>query len=136
MNSKLPTVGLLVIRERKLLLAFSMNKKAYYLPGGKLLDGESARSALHREIREELNVELSPDLMGFYAHVSAPAYGEADNVMMEQDCFFCDLKKEPMACSEISDLAYFDSKSFGLLPVRVPGVVMIMDRLRTDGLIS
>lgn len=81
-------------------------------------------------------MELNPDSIDYYAHVSAPVYGESDNEMMEQDCFLCDLKDEPMASSEISDLAFFDSESFGLLLVRVPGLVMIMDRLRTDGLIS
>jgi len=30
------TAGLVVIKNRKLLLAFSNNKQAYYLPGGKV----------------------------------------------------------------------------------------------------
>ncbi|WP_236263836.1 NUDIX domain-containing protein [Dysgonomonas sp. Marseille-P4677] len=35
------TAGLLIIKENKLLLAYSNNKKAWYLPGGKIEAGES-----------------------------------------------------------------------------------------------
>ena len=48
-----------MIKNRKLLLAFSKNKKAWYLPGGKMDDGENTRSALIREIKEELNVHVN-----------------------------------------------------------------------------
>ena len=43
--------------------------------------------ALIREIHEELNLTLKAEELSFFAHISAPAYGE-DNLLMEQDCFW------------------------------------------------
>jgi ADP-ribose pyrophosphatase YjhB (NUDIX family) len=39
---KLSTAGLILIKDKKLLLAFSKNKKAWYLPGGKVDTNESS----------------------------------------------------------------------------------------------
>ena len=55
---KLPTAGLLIIQNRKLLLAYSRNKNCFYLPGGKIDEGETAAKALCREIAEEMNVPI------------------------------------------------------------------------------
>ena len=54
---QLQTAGLVVIKNRKLLLAFSKNKQAWYLPGGKTDLGETAQDALLREIKEELDID-------------------------------------------------------------------------------
>jgi len=35
-DMKLPTAGLIALKGDKLLLAYSNNKKAWYLPGGKI----------------------------------------------------------------------------------------------------
>ena len=70
------TAGLVVVKDRKLLLAFSNNKKAFYLPGGKTDHGETTAEALIREVREELNVSLEPEALQFYMHVEAFAFGE------------------------------------------------------------
>ncbi len=95
-------------QKQKIITRFRREQKSLLFAGGKLLDGESASRTVQREIREELNVQLNPfDIIYTY---SAPAYGESDNVMMEQDCFFCDMKDDPMASSEIGDLDFFDSE--------------------------
>ncbi len=44
----LPTAGLVSIKEDKLLLAYSNNRKAWYLPGGKIDAGEEALQSLRR----------------------------------------------------------------------------------------
>ncbi|MGY0036530.1 NUDIX hydrolase [Pedobacter sp. NJ-S-72] len=72
----LHTAGLVVIKEGKLLLAFSGNKNAWYLPGGKIDSGETSLQAIQREIKEELNIQMNPDLLEFYCHITAPAYGD------------------------------------------------------------
>lgn len=54
----LPTAGLVSINGDKLLLAYSNNRKAWYLPGGKIDAGEEALQSLRREILEELNIVL------------------------------------------------------------------------------
>jgi len=133
---QLPTAGLLIVQNRKLLLAFSKNKQCFYLPGGKIDEGETATGALCREIREELNLSLAENELKYYTHISAPAYGEEDGVVMEQDCFLVDKPIEPMASAEIGELKYFSLTEYLEQESKAPGAVMILKQLRTDDLID
>ena len=133
---QLPTAGLLIIQNRKLLLAFSKNKQCFYLPGGKIDEGETPVSALCREIAEELNISLDENELQFYTHITAPAYGEQDGVMMEQDCFLVDKPVKPVAASEIGELKYFSLKEYLDRAHKAPGAVMVLQQLRSDGLID
>lgn len=133
---KLATAGLLVIKDRKLLLAFSRNKQCFYLPGGKIDPHETPAAALCREIAEELNVQLNHTDLHYYVHISAPDYGEADGVIMEQDCFIVHGALQPVASAEIGDLRYFSLNEYLLQENKAPGAVMILQRLQTDGLID
>ena len=133
---RLPAAGLLVIQQRKLLLAFSRNKQCFYLPGGKIGSGENAKQALCREIAEEMNVELFPSELSYYIHISAPAYGEQEGVIMEQDCFFVWRPIVPTASAEIGELRYFSLPEYLEEPNTAPGAVMVLQQLRADGLID
>jgi 8-oxo-dGTP pyrophosphatase MutT (NUDIX family) len=132
---QLVTAGSVVIKERKLLLAFSKNKKAWYLPGGKIDDGETTLLALIRKIKEELNIFLEKEELKFYTHITAPAFGEHPEIMMEQDCFLYVLADTPKPNAEIEDLKYFDSDSYET-EIQVPGVVLLMRKLIEDDLID
>ncbi|WP_317171266.1 NUDIX domain-containing protein [Macellibacteroides fermentans] len=46
------------------------NKKAWYLPGGKIDDGESSLETLQREIFEELNIVLNAERLKYYCHIT------------------------------------------------------------------
>jgi len=135
MNS-LTTAGLVVVKDRKLLLAFSNNKQAFYLPGGKTDEGETTIATLIREIREELNLELEASHLRFYTHITAPAFGERKGTIMEQDCFLGELPAEPNPAAEIGALQYFNTTTYQAEPHQAPGVVMVMHRLQQDGLID
>jgi 8-oxo-dGTP pyrophosphatase MutT (NUDIX family) len=130
------TAGLVVVKDRKLLLAFSNNKKAFYLPGGKADEGETTAEALVREIREELDVSLDPGTLQFYMHVEALAFGEKDDVVMKQDCFRTDLPAMPNPTAEIGDLQYFDTSRYRYEPQQVPGVITVLEQLKKDDLID
>ena len=132
----LKTAGLVVIKNRKLLLAFSMNKQAFYLPGGKCEPGESSVETLQREIKEELNLHLEDHQFQYYAHISAPAFGEFPAVMMEQDCYLHELNQIPNAGKEIAGIQYFNSQTYSFQPSQVPGVILIMQQLKKDNLID
>lgn len=133
---RLTTAGLVVIKNRKLLLAFSKNKQAYYLPGGKTDPGETTVSALIREVKEELNIQLNEKELAFYMHVTAPAFGEANGIIMEQDCFLHDLQQTPHPNAEIGSVRFFDIAGYRLEPAQVPGVIMVMEQLKKDKLID
>ena len=133
---KLPTVGLLMIQNRRLLLAYSRNKKCFYLPGGKIDEGETAAMALCREIAEEMNITIDQDELKYHTHITAPAYGEEDGIIMEQDCFFLHRNVAPQASAEIGELKYFSLDDYLSETNRAPGAVMILERLQQEGLID
>jgi len=135
-DKKLPTAGLLVIKDNKLLLAYSMNKKAWYLPGGKIDRDETSKEALKREIKEELNLELNLEKLKYYCHITAPAYGELSNVIMEQDCFLYELNENIQASNEIGDIHYFDYKSYQEENIQVAGVITVFNKLIEDKILN
>jgi 8-oxo-dGTP pyrophosphatase MutT (NUDIX family) len=132
--SKMSTAGLILIKDKKLLLAFSKNKKAWYLPGGKVDANESSVEAVQREVREELNLDIDPVRLKFYCHIIVQAYGEQQNLMMEQDCFLYETNQEITANNEIEAIAYFDRETYSKNPVQVEGVLKVFDHLEKDGL--
>lgn len=132
---KLLTAGLVVTKNNQLLLAYSNNKNAWYLPGGKVDKGETSREALIREIREELNIDLQSDKIENYKHISAPAYGESPELIMEQDTFRYDLTEEIQPSHEIAAVRYFDQEMYKHELAQVPGVLKVFKLLKEDGII-
>lgn len=143
MNQKLKTAitflhcaGLIYIENRKLLLAYSNNKKCFYLPGGKVDADESAIQALCREIAEEMNVVINEKDLRFFTHISAPAYGETTGIIMEQDCYFLNLKIAPIASAEIAALQYFSLEEYLTQVNQAPGAIMILEQLKAENYID
>ena len=60
--------GLVIDAEGKVFLVKHSYVAGWYLPGGGVEQGETAREALERELHEEGNIELAgaPELFGFY----------------------------------------------------------------------
>ena len=133
---QLTTAGLLAIKDRKLLLAFSNHKKCFYLPGGKVDQNETAAQALCREIEEELNVPLNETDLEYYTHITAPAFGEIGGTIMEQDCFLINKPLEPKASAEIGELRYFTLKEYLAQPQTAPGAVKVLEILKEDNLVD
>lgn len=131
-NKALPTAGLVVVKGDKLLLAYSKNKKAWYLPGGKIDEGESSLETLQREIFEELNIVLNVERLKYYCHITAPAYGEDPPIIMEQDCFIYQLNEKIEPKNEIGEVRFFDIKMYQSEPAQVPGVLLVFDKLIKD----
>jgi 8-oxo-dGTP diphosphatase len=97
-------VGLVHVEAGRLLVVRSRNKKAFYLPGGKIEPGETPQDAVRREVREELGVELEhPEVLKRYV---APAYGEGEGAIVDMTCFTAQLLGTPQPTSEIAELTY------------------------------
>ena len=132
----IPCTALLTLKDRKLLLAFSKNKKCFYLPGGKIDVNETPAQALCREIQEELNVLLDEQDLKYYTHITAPAFGEINGTIMEQDCFLVNKTVEPLASAEIGELRYFSLTEYLSQPQTAPGAVKILEILKEDDLVD
>ena len=132
----IPCAALLTIKDRKLLLAYSKNKKCFYLPGGKIDEKETAIHALCREIEEELNVPLQESDLKYYTHITAPAFGEVNGTIMEQDCFLVNKTFDPVASAEIGELKYFTLTEYLSQPQTAPGAVKILEILKEDNLVD
>lgn len=133
-KKQLPTAGLLVIKDNQLLLTYSRNKQAWYLPGGKIDAGETAKEALIREVYEELSVKLEEEKVSYYYHITADAYGE-DNLVMEQDCFLYPALDTITPSMEIEAVAYFSLAAYQKEAIQVVGVLLAFERLLADGLL-
>lgn len=128
------TAGLIVYQNKQLLLAFSKHKSAWYLPGGKIDPEESPLEALIREIQEELCVTLlKTDLTPLF-HITAPAFGEKEGIIMEQDCFQGPSALPYKASSEIGELRYFSLADYMAQSPIVPGVITAFEKLQAAGL--
>lgn len=128
-------VGLIVVENRELMLAFSKNKNAWYLPGGKVDAGETPLQAMQREIREELNMDLPADSLPWYYHITAPAFGE-NNVEMRQNCFLHQLRQTPQPSAEIGAVRFFSLESYREEQHQVRGVLLAFEKLQQDGLVD
>ncbi|MDM1294566.1 NUDIX domain-containing protein [Sphingobacterium sp. N143] len=135
MRKYLPTAGLISVKENKLLLAYSNNRRAWYLPGGKIDSGEDALQSLRREILEELTIDLDPEKITYYCHITAPAYGLVPEVIMEQECFLYPLTEHIMPSNEIGAVQYFSYEEYLGEEVQVVGVLHVFEQLMKDELI-
>lgn len=124
----LPTAGLVCVKNKQLLLAFSKNKQAWYLPGGKIDAGEDSQQALRREIEEELSLVLQPERLSFLTHIVAPAYGEKKNILMQQDCYYYELEEDTITiANEIGGIQYFTKEEYIRDQIPVPGVLKVFE---------
>ncbi len=128
-------VALILVENRKLLLGFSKNKNAWYLPGGKMDPGETNLGALQRELKEELNIDLTEDSVQWYYYIEAPAFGE-NNLLMKQECFLSLHPQHPQPSAEIEAIRYFDLATYQQEEHLVPGVLMAFEKLQQDGLVD
>lgn len=127
-------VGLVHVEVGRLLVVRSRNKKAFYLPGGKIEPGESSAGALRREVREELGIELeAPVELKRYV---APAYGEGEGAMVDMTCFAATLLGVPQPTSEIAELTYVTRDEYREHAETAPAIHEVLSDLVASGQIS
>lgn len=122
------TVALVHIQSRQLMLVRPHGKAAFYMPGGKLEDGETEHEALIREINEETHLILEPATISFRRTYIAPAYG-LPTAQVEIGCYGALVDGKPVPGREIADIGFFRSGTYLRLKDVAPAVVEIIKDL-------
>jgi 8-oxo-dGTP diphosphatase len=130
----IPVVGLVHVRDGRLLVVRSRTKGAFYLPGGKLEPGETPEQALHREVLEELGVGLR-DVAGHKRYLE-PAYGEGPDTLVDMACFTGDLVGSPAPSGEIAELRFVTAAEYAAHPETAPAIVRLLADLVSANLVS
>ncbi len=124
--------GLLVLRDRRILLCRKRGLASLILPGGRFEPGESPQQCLARELREELGDLRACDLhfLGTYTDRAAGDPGS----LVRIELYGGELDGAPAASSEIEELVWFgehDDRS-----VLAPSIVnMILPDLISRGVL-
>jgi 8-oxo-dGTP pyrophosphatase MutT (NUDIX family) len=127
-------VGLVHVRDGRLLVVRSRTKGAFYLPGGKLEPGETPEQALHREVLEELGVGLVD--VAAHKRYLEPAYGEGPDTLVDMACFTGDLDGPPVASGEIAELRLVTAEEYAGHPETAPAIVRLLADLVAADLVS
>ncbi|MNP19165.1 hypothetical protein D3C76_1116800 [compost metagenome] len=109
----------------QLLLVRVRDNELWYLPGGKVENGEEPNHTLIRELKEELNIDIIPESIRYLRTVIGPAYKEDANV--ELICYSADWTGELIPCSEISEVDWVDVERHELLAPAVIQLVKSME---------
>ena len=94
------------IRDRRILGARSRGTQVCYLPGGKREIGESDETALIREIREELTVELRAGSLVPAGQFIAQADAKPAGVMVRLTCYEASFDGDIKPASEIEEVIW------------------------------
>lgn len=97
-------IALVVISDKKVLMARSKGKEHFYMPGGKREAGETDVECLVRECREELNIEVDPTSAFLYGVYSAFAY--KDKPCAQLTMYQANFTGTPAPSSEIEEIRW------------------------------
>src|SRR6478735_9083192 len=97
-------VGLVHVREGRLLVARNEGRQLFYLPGGRQEPGESDAETLCREVLEELAVAVHPASIQHVATVEAPRDGDLGSLRMR--CYTATFTGSPAPSHEVVELAW------------------------------
>lgn len=98
-------LGWIVIKDNKVLMARSIGKDIFYIPGGKREKGESDNLALSREVLEEISIVLEHGSEEFFGEFEAPA-DRMQNTVVRVRAYFSNYSGELRPSREIEELKW------------------------------
>jgi 8-oxo-dGTP diphosphatase len=120
------------VREDKVLMVRSRGKNIWYTVGGKREEGETDQSALIREVREELNVNLNPDTLQYYGTFEAQAHGKPPGTLVRLTCYTGACRGSPRPSAEVEKIGWL---SYNQKDQTSAAGKLIFDGLKQKGLI-
>lgn len=98
--------GLIIVKEKKLLINRKHGTTLFLLPGGKPETGETPEQCLVREIKEEHDCSVVPESISFFGEFSDIAANEPDTVVVVK-AYLGKIVGEPQAKAEIEECKWF-----------------------------
>ncbi len=136
MNYSIHKVGGILLKDKKIVLCRSKGKEHFIAPGGKIEAGEEPKSALIRELKEELNVEVREASLKEFGTFYAAAAGDEQNTLRMDVFLVTDWMGEPMASSEIDEITWIDSANLTDIQVGSIFAHEVIPRLKASALIG
>ncbi|GAA2144762.1 MULTISPECIES: NUDIX domain-containing protein [Actinomadura] len=129
----LDVVAWVRVVDGRLLTVRSRGRDLLYLPGGKREPGEDDWSALSREVREELGVELDRASFRGLGVIRAPAHDQPDHTHARMACFTASYRGSIAASGEVDEYLYVAPADRHLL---APASESALDLAMEHGLLS
>lgn len=126
----------IIVRDRKLLVERSKGKQFYIAPGGSIERDETPKLALVRELKEEFDIEVLEDDLEEFGKFDAPAAGQEHNTVHMQVFIVKAFIGEPVASSEVEQIAWVKSKNEMGLPLGSVFEHEVIPRLKAQNLID
>lgn len=99
----------------KILSVRSHGRDRFYLPGGKIDPGETARDAIMREITEELGVTLIADTIRELGTFAGHGHNQPDGAIVRMTCFAADYDGTLAPAREIAELRWLTPRERDLM---------------------
>ncbi|MFV2177235.1 NUDIX domain-containing protein [Actinomadura sp. LOL_016] len=131
--SDLDVVAWVRVVDGRMLAVRSRGRDLLYLPGGKREAGESDWSALSREVREELGLELERASFRELGVVRAPAHDQPAFAHVRMACFTADGTGAMAASGEVDEFRFVAPDERGLL---APAARAALDLAAEHGLLG
>lgn len=121
------------IKDRKVLETLSYGKDKWYIPGGKREGNETDQTALIREMKEELGIDLIPETIKYFATFEAQAHGKTDGTKVRMICYTAEYAGRMIPSNEVEKMDWFDYSKRDIIS---PVDQLIFDHLKTKDLID
>jgi len=99
----------------KILSVRSHGRDRFYLPGGKIDPGETARDAIQREVKEELGVNLIPGTIRTLGIFAGQGHQQPNGAIVRMTCFAAYYTGTLTPAREIAELRWLSPRERDLL---------------------